>query len=102
MCVNVFRDPLSEKDSHILATMLEELQGAGLGWEDLFVQCRMQGAIFSIRNKVAMPPNLCANLAPDPKRVGHSPVAVVRFSPSNNEYADEVYFPPNKKDFNNR
>lgn len=93
------RDPLSENDSHVLATMLEELQGAGLGWEHLFVQCRMQGALFSMRNKVPMPSNLCANLAPDPKLAaqGQGPVAVVRFSPPSNKYADEVYYPPIKK-----
>lgn len=82
--------------------MLEELQGAGLGWEDLFVQCRMQGAIFSIRNKVPMPANLCANLAPNPRMVGQSPEAVVRFSPPSNKYADEVYYPPNKKNYKKR
>lgn len=82
--------------------MLEEFQGAGLGWGDQFVQCRMQGALFSIRNKLPMPPNLCANLAPDPKMVGQDPVAVVRFSPPTNKYADEVYFPPIKKDFDER
>lgn len=83
--------------------MLEELQGAGLGWDHLFVQCRMQGAIFSLRNSVPMPPNLCANLAPDPEVLdAQSPLAFVRFTPPNDDYADEVYYPPSKKGFDDR
>lgn len=83
--------------------MLEELQGAGLGWDHMFVQCRMQGALFSMRNAVAMPPNLCANLAPDPEILSpQSPLAVVRFTPPNDDYADEVYYPPAKKGFDDR
>lgn len=83
--------------------MLEELQGAGLGWDHLFVQCRMQGALFSLRNNVPMPPNLCANLAPDPQILDpHSPLAFVRFQPPDDAYADEVYFPSDKKGFDDR
>lgn len=83
--------------------MLEELQGAGLGWDHLFVQCRMQGALFSLRNNVPMPPNLCANLAPDPQVLDpQSPLAFVRFQPPDDAYADEVYFPPDKKGFDDR
>lgn len=83
--------------------MLEELQGAGLGWDHLFVQCRMQGALFSLRNNVPMPPNLCANLAPDPQILDpESPLAFVRFQPPDDAYADEVYFPPDKKGFDDR
>lgn len=83
--------------------MLEELQGAGLGWDHLFVQCRMQGALFSLRNNVPMPPNLCANLAPDPEILDpQSPLAFVRFQPPDDAFADEVYFPPEKKGFDDR
>lgn len=97
------REPLNEEQSHILSTMLEELQGAGLGWDHLFVQCRMQGALFSLRNNVPMPPNLCANLAPDPEILDpQSPLAFVRFQPPDDAYADEVYFPPDKKGFDDR
>lgn len=100
------RVPLTEEESHALATMLEELRGAGLGWEDLFVQCRMQGAIFSIRHKLPMPPNLCANLAPPEEGIKHvgtnDAVAVVHFSPPDDAYAEEVYYPPLKKNFENR
>ncbi|KAG4070774.1 hypothetical protein HA402_011000 [Bradysia odoriphaga] len=97
------REPLNEEQSHILSTMLEELQGAGLGWDHLFVQCRMQGALFSLRNSVPMPPNLCANLAPDPQVLDpQSPLAFVRFQPPDDAYADEVYFPPDKKGFDDR
>uniref|UniRef100_A0A182RVJ8 Receptor-type tyrosine-protein phosphatase N2 n=1 Tax=Anopheles funestus TaxID=62324 RepID=A0A182RVJ8_ANOFN len=96
----LFRKPLEEDQSRILARMLEELQGAGLGWEHPFTQCRIQGALFAIRTNSEIPQTLCANLAPDPEILGpQSPLAFVRFTPPNEEYADEVYYPPPKKAF---
>lgn len=85
--------------------MLEEMQGAGLGWDHPFVQCRIQGALFSMRKNTPLPPNLCANLAPDPEILDpQSPLAFVRFTPPNDDYADELYYPPiiNKKGFDDR
>ncbi|XP_058814981.1 receptor-type tyrosine-protein phosphatase N2 isoform X2 [Topomyia yanbarensis] len=94
----LFREPLDEDQSRFLAIMLEDLQGAGLGWEHVFTQCRMQGALFAMRSNTEIPRNLCANLAPDPEVLGpQSPLAFVRFTPPNDEYADEVYYPPLKK-----
>ncbi|XP_053692260.1 receptor-type tyrosine-protein phosphatase N2 [Sabethes cyaneus] len=94
----LFREPLDEDQSRFLAIMLEDLQGAGLGWEHPFTQCRMQGALFAMRSNTEIPRNLCANLAPDPEVLGpQSPLAFVRFTPPNDEYADEVYYPPLKK-----
>ncbi|XP_049537285.1 receptor-type tyrosine-protein phosphatase N2 [Anopheles darlingi] len=96
----LFRRPLDEDQSRILARMLEELQGAGLGWEHPFTQCRIQGALFAIRTNTDIPQTLCASLAPDPEVLGpQSPLAFVRFTPPNEEYADEVYYPPPKKAF---
>ncbi|XP_063699228.1 receptor-type tyrosine-protein phosphatase N2 [Culicoides brevitarsis] len=60
----LFREPLEENQVAVLRAMLEELQGAGLGWQDPFVQCRMQGALFALRTKSDLPKNLCASLAP--------------------------------------
>lgn len=79
--------------------MLEELQGAGLGWNHVFVQCRMQGALFSMQNGVPMPPNMCASLAPDPQVLDpQSGLAFVRFiPPASKGFADELYAPPYKK-----
>lgn len=97
------REPLDEEQSALLATMLEDLQGAGLSWEHPFVQCRMQGTLLSIRNKTPMPTNFCGHLAPTPEVLGpQSPLAVVRFAPPNDDYADEVYYPPLKKAFDDR
>ncbi|XP_055599461.1 receptor-type tyrosine-protein phosphatase-like N isoform X2 [Uranotaenia lowii] len=94
----LFRDPLDEDQSRFLAIMLEDLQGAGIGWEHPFTQCRMQGALFAMRSNSEIPRNLCANLAPDPEVLGpQSPLAFVRFTPPNDEYADEMYYPPLKK-----
>lgn len=94
----LFREPLDEDQSRFLAIMLEDLQGAGLGWEHPFTQCRMQGALFAMRSNSEIPRTLCANLAPDPEVLGpQSPLAFVRFTPPNDEYADEVYYPPLKK-----
>lgn len=81
--------------------MLQELQGAGLEWDHLFVQCRIQGALFALRAKTPMPHNLCVNLAPDPEILGpQSPSAYVRFTlpqDENEDYIDENYYPPHKK-----
>ncbi|XP_038111113.1 receptor-type tyrosine-protein phosphatase N2 isoform X1 [Culex quinquefasciatus] len=94
----LFREPLDEDASRFLAIMLEDLQGASLGWEHPFTQCRMQGALYAMRTNSEIPRNLCANLAPDPEVLGpQSPLAFVRFTPPNDEYADEVYYPPLKK-----
>ncbi|XP_062546897.1 receptor-type tyrosine-protein phosphatase-like N isoform X2 [Armigeres subalbatus] len=94
----LFREPLDEEQSRFLAVMLEDLQGARLGWEHPFTQCRMQGALFAMRTNSEIPRSLCANLAPDPEVLDpQSPLAFVRFTPPNDEYADEVYYPPLKK-----
>lgn len=79
---------MEENQISVLRSMLEELQGAGLGWESPFVQCRMQGALFALRTKAEIPSNLCADLAPEPalsnlvQLAGASdPEAFVRFAP---------------------
>ncbi|XP_030565478.1 receptor-type tyrosine-protein phosphatase N2 isoform X2 [Drosophila novamexicana] len=80
---DIERTPLTEEQSRLLATMLEELQGAGLGWDHHYVQCRIQGALFSLQRQQQLPPNLCANLAPAPPEYGDpaSALAYVRFTP---------------------
>ncbi|XP_055685067.1 receptor-type tyrosine-protein phosphatase N2 isoform X2 [Lutzomyia longipalpis] len=94
----LIRQPLTEEQSGLLATMLEELEGAGLTWEHPFVQCRIQGALYALRNDAPMPHNLCAGLTPDPQILDpQSPLAFVRFSPPTENFADEVYIPPPKK-----
>lgn len=84
----------------MLKQMLQDLQGAGLDWEHPFTQCRMQSSLYSIRNQVEVDRSLCAPLAPeinpdilDPT----NPLAFVRFSPPNREFAEEIYYPPLKK-----
>lgn len=95
---DIEKQPLTEEQSRILATMLEEMQGAGLGWDHPFVQCRIQGALFSLQRDTPLPPNLCVNLAPDPEILGpQSPMAFVRFAPPSDDYAEEVFYPPPKK-----
>lgn len=95
------REPLSEDQSQSLALMLEELRGAGLGWNHPFVQCRMQAALYSLRQNIPMPDNVCANEVPTRDDVVwlQNPSAVINFAPPNNDYADEVYVPPMKKGF---
>lgn len=56
----LFREPLDEEQSRFLAVMLEDLQGARLGWEHPFTQCRMQGALFAMRTNSEIPRSLCA------------------------------------------
>lgn len=86
--------------------MLQEMQGAGLTWDHPFVQCRMQGALFALREKSPMPPNLCGHLAPAPEILSReSPLAYVRFTPPLeeeeedylNDNAEDEFYPPSKK-----
>lgn len=93
------RDPLTESQSKILATMLQELQGAGLTWDHPFVQCRIQGALFALRERTPMPGDLCGHLAPPPEILGpQSPMAYVRFTQPEEDFLDDVFLaPPLKK-----
>lgn len=84
--------PLTERESQILGQMLEEMQGVGLGWDHPFVQCKIQGTLFSMRKKVPIPPTLCSNLAPS-----NSP-PLRHFTPPEATILDEYFFPvPFKK-----
>lgn len=79
--------------------MLEELQGAGLGWDHPYVQCRIQGTLYSLQKQTQLPPNLCANLAPTPTDIDPAgAMAFVRFTPPEPQYYDEgLFYPPLKK-----
>lgn len=106
----MFREPLTENQVNVLRSMLEELQAAGLGWQDQFVQCRMQGGLFALRTKSDVPKNLCASLSPvstsnnredtrenELNSMPSGPEAFVRFAPpsvQDNTYADELFYPP--------
>lgn len=109
----LFREPLEENQVAVLRAMLEELQGAGLGWQDPFVQCRMQGALFALRTKSDLPKNLCASFAPPPltlpsnsvdssidsNDIPSGPEAFVRYAPplsvdQSNNYANELFYGP--------
>ncbi|XP_014103161.2 receptor-type tyrosine-protein phosphatase N2 isoform X1 [Bactrocera oleae] len=96
---DIEKTPLTEEQSRTLATMLEELQGAGLGWDHPYVQCRIQGTLYSLQKQTQLPPNLCANLAPTPTDIDPAgAMAFVRFTPPEQEYVDAGYFyPPLKK-----
>ncbi|XP_017061042.1 uncharacterized protein LOC108101267 [Drosophila ficusphila] len=93
---DIEKTPLSEEQSRVLATMLEELQGAGLGWDHPYVQCRIQGSLFSLQRQQQLPPNLCANLAPAPPEFGDpaSAMAYVRFTPPEPEAELDYYEQP--------
>lgn len=95
------RSRLTIGQSKVLATMLQEMQGAGLTWDHPFVQCRMQGAIFALREKTPMPPNLCGHLAPPPEMLDpQGLLAYVRFTPPEEDYLEEEaeeFYPPEKK-----
>lgn len=98
---DALREPLSEEASQTFALMLEELRGAGLGWNHPFVQCRLQAALYSLRQNIPMPDNVCSDEIPTRDDVVwfQDPSAVINFAPPNNDYADEVYVPPMKKGF---
>ena len=72
--------------------MLQEMQGAGLTWDHPFVQCRMQGALFALRERTPMPPNLCGHLAPPPPEIlaPQSPLAYVRFTPPEEDEEEDM------------
>lgn len=93
-----FREPLTQPETTFLKRMLQELQGAGLDWVHPFTQCRLQQALYAIRNRVTFQQDLCAHLTPPPEIIDpQSPLASVRFSPPNEDYAEEVFYPPLKK-----
>uniref|UniRef100_A0A1I8QCK4 Receptor-type tyrosine-protein phosphatase N2 n=1 Tax=Stomoxys calcitrans TaxID=35570 RepID=A0A1I8QCK4_STOCA len=96
---DIEKTPLTEDQSRLLATMLEELQGAGLGWDHPYVQCRIQGSLYSMQKQIQLPPNLCANLAPMPTDFEPADaMAFVRFIPPEDEYAaNKLFYPPLKK-----
>uniref|UniRef100_A0A1I8N2X5 Protein-tyrosine phosphatase n=1 Tax=Musca domestica TaxID=7370 RepID=A0A1I8N2X5_MUSDO len=97
---DIEKTPLTEDQSRLLATMLEELQGAGLGWDHPYVQCRIQGSLFSMQKQIQLPPNLCANLAPMPTDFEPADaMAFVRFIPPEEDYpnANKLFYPPLKK-----
>lgn len=100
---DALREPLSEEASQTLSLMLEELRGAGLGWNHPFVQCRMQAALYAFRQNIPTPADVCENEVPTKYRDNvlwlQDPSAVINFAPPNNDYADEVYVPPMKKEF---
>ncbi|KAM7354397.1 tyrosine phosphatase IA-2 isoform 1-T1 [Cochliomyia hominivorax] len=95
---DVEKTPLTEDQSRLLATMLEELQGAGLGWDHPYVQCRIQGTLFSMQKQTQLPPNLCANLAPIPTDFEPAgAMAFVRFTPADEIFSNKLFYPPLKK-----
>ncbi|EDV99127.1 GH13205 [Drosophila grimshawi] len=96
---DIEKTPLTEDQSRLLATMLEELQGAGLGWDHHYVQCRIQGALFSLQRQQQLPPNLCANLAPSPPEYADpaSALAYVRFIPPEQEPQLDYYEPEHEQ-----
>ncbi|XP_065357911.1 receptor-type tyrosine-protein phosphatase N2 [Calliphora vicina] len=95
---DIEKTPLTEDQSRLLATMLEELQGAGLGWDHPYVQCRIQGTLFSMQRQTQLPPNLCANLAPIPTDFDPAgAMAFVRFTPADEIFSNKLFYPPLKK-----
>lgn len=81
--------------------MLQELHGAGLDWDHPFTQCRLQNAIYAMRNLINMERDACVNLAPPPivpKFLDPTnPLAFVRFTQPVNDFADEYFYPLTKK-----
>lgn len=81
--------------------MLQELHAAGLNWDHPFTQCRLQNAIYAMRNMIKMERDACVSLAPPPivpKFLDPTnPLAFIRFTQPINEFADEYYYPPLKK-----
>lgn len=63
----------------------------------------MQGILVALRSKTTLPSNSCNDLlTTDEVLDGRNPLAFVSFNPSNDDYADELYYPPTKKQHNNQ
>lgn len=54
-----YSEPLTQEQIAVLKQMLQELHGAGLDWDHPFTQCRLQNAIFAMRNMVNMERDAC-------------------------------------------
>lgn len=96
-----YSEPLTQEQIAVLKQMLQELHGAGLDWDHPFTQCRMQNAIYAMRNMINMERDACVNLAPPPivpKFLDPTnPLAFVRFTQPVNDFADEYFYPLSKK-----
>ncbi|CRK93061.1 CLUMA_CG006471, isoform A [Clunio marinus] len=97
----MYREPLTQEQIIVLKQMLQELHGAGLQWDHPFTQCRMQNAIYAMRNMINMERDACVNLAPPPiipKFLDPTnPLAFVRFTQPVNDFSDEYLYPISKK-----
>lgn len=96
-----FSEPLTLEQIAVLKQMLQELHGAGLEWDHPFTQCRLQNAIYAMRNLVNMERDACVNLAPPPfipKFLDPSnPLAFVRFIQPEDVADDDYFYPLDKK-----
>lgn len=96
-------EPLTQEQISILKQMLQELHAAGLDWDHPFTQCRMQNAIFAMRNRIDMERDACVSLAPPPIMPKFldptNPLAFIRFTQPINDFADEYFYPPLKKSY---
>lgn len=86
-------------------------------WDHEYVQCRLQNSLFAIANKLPYSSAICFEKIPEPvsnadafeaaleeaeRLVAHEnddldEDATIQYSPPDNNYADEVYYPPMKR-----
>lgn len=93
-----------------------------LPWDHEYIQCRLQNSLYAITNKLPYSSEICWEKIPEhiqnieaiesdvsePKRIkqqqnvdeNEDEGAFIRYSPPNNNYADEVYYPPMKREPN--
>lgn len=97
------REPLTQEQVSILKQMLQELHAAGLDWDHPFTQCRMQNAIYAMRNRIDMERDACVSLAPPPiipKFLDPTnPLAFIRFTQPISDLTDEYIYTPSKKSY---
>lgn len=95
---------INDRQSRYLATMLEDFQSVGLDWINPYVQCRVQGALFSIQKNIHLPPNLCNDLTATTMEDTYDtnlPLSFVGLLPTEHKTVDKYFYPnPIKKQSN--
>lgn len=123
---NFHREYLDDSDQNEFSDVVRNVHAIidrhALPWDHEYIQCRLQNSLYAITNKLPYSSEICWEKIPEhiqnieaiesdvnePKRIkqqqnvdkNEDEDAFIRYSPPNNNYADEVYYPPMKREPN--
>lgn len=119
---SIFREQLDATAQNEFSDVFRDVHSIvnrhSIPWDHDYVQCRLQNSLFAIANKLPYSSSICWEKFPAPlanvdafeaaleeaaKLVDQQNQdyleedASIQYSPPNNNYADEVYYPPMKR-----